>query len=643
MKRILSLILCVLMLIPCLAAIVSAAEINDEYRNFAIDEGMGSYASSIWNQDSDPKYINNGVLEDSYRVWRPQGVDRNPALDDRVQYCGLRSSSKYYEVQNITIYLDIDDPVKNNIRYTIRALVLGEWKVIGEGYNSQSTPVAGDRETLGKLEIDVEDVVTREIRIECSEWGRHSLYNKDVLGLSPDLLPDDPETPDVDESKLPTSWHDWWKVPIVHEVQTWGCEAPPPPWDVPFGAVLSTNACLGGMADATSTNTFMNIYAALATDDKIAPDTITPKPYWQAGKKGSGQAVWTIFDRPYDIDNVTANFGGSIDGMTMKYDVQILLEDGTWEYIAQGLEVSTSVDMQENITVAEFATPKRAAGVKFIFTEVTGGQSQAILTEMGAEINSNYKVFDEDRNEMVDANKCVFLRDYMTANRKQSTAVGNLAIFGSAYASSVMTYANISAVDYLNDGGVAKNEDFAWFANTFVKGTYCGIVLKEAYKVDKLVLYFNDPVIDNYVYGNTSFSGGNGSNVMEFDVQVKVDGEFKTIKSGLTSYDKTNHEYIVSVQFDEPVLTDDVRVVYTSNGMVFPYMKEFEVYSSEFTYRAYLGYQIGTRTNGGKVGNAIDDFAAKSLIPRSSYLDKISPIQYFEILKNFDIKALAWI
>ena len=126
MKRILSLILCVLMLIPCLAAIVSAAEINDEYRNFAIDEGMGSYASSIWNQDSDPKYINNGVLEDSYRFWRPQGVDRNPALDDRVQYCGLKSSSQYYLLQQVEIYVDRDS-ADNNICYTIKALVLGEW------------------------------------------------------------------------------------------------------------------------------------------------------------------------------------------------------------------------------------------------------------------------------------------------------------------------------------------------------------------------------------------------------------------------------------------------------------------------------------------------------------------------------------
>ena len=254
----------------------------------------------------------------------------------------------------------------------------------------------------------------------------------------------------------------------------------------------------------------------------------------------------------------------------------------------------------------------------------------------------------------------------MTANRKQSTSVGNLAIFGDAYASSVMSYANIASVSYINDGGIAKNEDFSWFAQTFEKGTYCGVVLKQAFNVDKVVLYFNDPIVDEYVYGLSNTQGGSGSNVMEVDIQVKnANGEFVTVKSGVTSYDQTNREYIVSVQFDAPVLTDDVRVVYTSNGMVFPYIKELEVYSSEFYYGAYRGYQIGQRTSGGKTANVLADFAKKSPIPRSNYLDKISPIQYFDIptstsmirsnqldkcaqiqyfnvLNEFDIETLRW-
>ena len=638
MKRILSLILCVLMLVPCFALITSAAgELNEEYRNFALD--MGAYATSIWNNDSDPKYINNDVLSSSYQFWRPDAVGRNPAIDDTQQYCGLKSSGQYYLVQEMAIYVDIDTP-DNNICYTIKALVLGEWVEIGKAYNQDAVPVKGHgrEEWLGVVTIDVDDVVTREIRVEVTEWGRWSVGNE---GKPKDEAPG-------------SAWHDWWRVPIVHEVQAWGVDSLPPPWDVPSGAVLSTNACLGGMANASSSNTFLNIYPALATDDNKLPTQSTPRPYWQAGTKGAGQSVWTEFDRAYDIDNITANFGGSANGITMKYDVQVLV-DGTWQYLAQGLEATATLDPQVDTVIAEFETPMNIAGVKFIFTEVSGGN--ALLTEMGAEINPNYQVWDETRGEMVDANKCVYLRDYMTANRKQSTAVGNLAIFGSAYASSVMSYANISSVEFINDGGIAKNEDKSWFAQTFVKGSYCGVILKEAYNVDKVVLYFNDPIT-----GETS-----GDCVMEVDIQAKnANGEFVTVKSGVTSYDQTKREYIVSVQLDAPVLTDDIRIVYQSNGMVFPYIKELEVYSSEFYYGAYRGYKIGQRTNGGKAVNVLADFANKTPIPRSNYLDKISPIQYFDIptstsmlrttqldklapiqyfnvMNNYDIKVLAWI
>ena len=368
MKKILSLILCVLMLVPCFALMVGAAstELNEEYRNVALE--MGSYATSIWNNDSDPKYINNDVLSSSYQFWRPDSVGRNPAIDDTKQYCGLKSAGQYYLVQDMAIYVDIDTP-DNNICYTIKALVLGEWVEIGKAYNQDAERVTGHgrEEYLGVVKIDVEDVITREIRVEVTEWGRWSVGNEGK-----------------DKEQAPGSaWHDWWRVPIVHEVQAWGVESLPPPWDVPSGAVLSTNACLGGMANATSSNTFQNIYPALATDKKIAGDTTTPRPYWQAGKKGEGQAVWTEFDRAYDIDNITANFGGSVDGINMKYDVQVLV-DGVWEYVAQGLEATSSVEPQEYVVIKDFDTPKNVSGVKFIFTEVSGGTSMATLTEMGA-------------------------------------------------------------------------------------------------------------------------------------------------------------------------------------------------------------------------------------------------------------------
>ena len=79
MKKIISLILCVLMIVPLFAFASFAADENtgnsDEPFNFAL---RGSaYATSKWNNDSDPKYINNGDQADSYRYWRPNGHGRD--------------------------------------------------------------------------------------------------------------------------------------------------------------------------------------------------------------------------------------------------------------------------------------------------------------------------------------------------------------------------------------------------------------------------------------------------------------------------------------------------------------------------------------------------------------------------------------
>lgn len=646
MKRILSLVLCVLMLIPCFLFSISAEELSDEYKNFALDDGASAYATSKWNDDSNPKYINNDTLDHPYWFWRPDGVGRTP-VDDTEQYCGIKFSAHYYELDKIEIYIKHEgEGNKNNYKITVEALVLGEWIEIGTA-RAWDGVVQEDLNSTDKVTIeaflpDGTKPVTKNVRVRITEYGRFSPSNKDLIenhGWTSGKVEDDPNTPDVDESKTPTTWHDWWKVPEVQELQTWGTEAPAPPWDVPDGAVLSTNACLSGFASASSSYTTRAIYPALVNDNLVAPTPSTARPYWMAYSAGSGQSVWCEFDQPYDIVNVSLNFGASVDGVAMKFDIQIKIGND-WVEAFSGQTATSSVELQDNIV---YALPeiKRASGVKVIFTEVTDGQ-RATLTEMGALISPDNLQRDENGNpvlnekgEQVILNKCVFLNEFLTGERKESTAIGNLACFGNAYASSVMTYSNISALEYINDGKVQRNESFSWFANTFTRGTYCGVVLKDIYNVNKVVLNFEDPITGDV----------RGDHVMQFDIQVKDSktGEFITVKRDVTSYDQVNKEYIVSVVFDAPVATDDVRIVFTSNAMIFPYIKELEVYASDFVYQAYRGYQMGQRVNGGKTANVATDFAKKTATPRSKYLDKISPIQYFELAMEYGLDILAWL
>ena len=654
MKRIISLILCVLMIVP-LFAFAAFAEGTDgagnsnEPFNFAL---RGSaYATSKWNNDSDPKYINNGDQSDSYRYWRPNGHGRDIYMDDKEQYCGLKfQDGNYYEVQKVIVYTYMEDET-NNIKYTIEALVLGEWIEIGSAHNLDPECVftgliEGDNGRVGALTIDVEDTVTKHIRLKVSEYGRWSTYYMDENG-NIDNDYDNPETEDYDPRPI---WNHWWKVPIIHELETWGIVAPPekvPAWDVPEGAILSTNACLSGFAHATSTYSLGGSYSALVNDDVKVPDLITTKPYWQShqNQKGTEQQVWVNFDQAYDIINVSLNFGGSVDGVTLTYNVDIVLDNGKTVSIATNKTVTSSVASQDDI-VYSFAdlggtqSIYRATQVKITFTSAVdqaGKKAQALLTEVGAEISPTNK----DANGK-DYPKCIFLKDFITPNKKQAASSANLAIFGTAYASSVMTYANISSIDYINDGGRHNDLDYSWFAETFEKGSYCGVVLQQNFMVDKVVLYFNDPV-----------TGSNkGDCVMEFDIQAKVGTTYQTVKSGITSYDAKKKEYVVSILFDAPVNTNDIRIVYNANGLVFPYIKELEIYSSTVedadngakyeSYDSYTGYPMGQRELCGKLANTSEDLAKKTTVVRSKYLDKISPIEYFDITSKNGINVQSW-
>ncbi len=692
MKRIISLILCILMLVPMLTYLVSAEEAADEGAGEGTGEGTteenkafnfavsgSAYATSKWNNDSDPKYINNKVIADSYKFWRPDGHGRDIYMDDSEQICGLRyQDGNYYNVQEIVIYTYMESPT-NNIKYTIEALVLGEWKEIGFAYNQDCEhtglePAGKGKGEVGKLTIKAtnpddatQPVITKHIRLKVSEYGRwaNNSTNKNPDGSWNNAY-DNPNTEVYDPQ---SGWHNWHLVPIIHELETWGTVATKdqvPTWDVPEGAILSTNACLSGFAHATSTYDTRNIYPALVNDDVKYPTLSVARPYWQAKSalsSGNTEQVWCEFDKLYDITNVALNFGGvgaDNDGITLKYSVDIqVLKDGKlkWESIATDKTV-TATEAEQQDVLFDFSTFGgtqsifTAKAVRVTFTEAkgtNGRNARPLLTEMSANISPTNVQKDEqgnkiynDKGETIPEPKCIFLKDFVTASKKASASVGNLAIFGTAYASSLMSYANISSIDYINDGGTHRDLNNSWFAETFEKGTYCGVELQKSFMVDKVVLYFADPVT----------GGVDGNCVMEFDIQFKVGANYQTVKQGVTSYDATNKQYIVSVELETPIQTNDVRIVYTANGLVFPYIKELEVYSSKVqdaengasyeSYDSYTGYPEGDRTMLGKEANKAEDLAKKSTVLRSKYLDKISPIEYFEITQKYGIEVQSW-
>lgn len=688
MKKILSLILCVLMLVPGFVFQISADyDPNAELTNVA--PYAGTYHSSVFNNDRSSKYINNGFLWNSYQMWEPCSTGRNVGpVDDTLQYAGLKFND-YYESESLTLYIkkwgdtdggfcpncktqfktsqlvetkiekgkivsaacpnctsdekkqgvQLTSDDKNNIKYTIKALILGEWVILGYGYNNDSTyyvdedgsipggntatleikfyeykkdpetgeylfdsngdpiPVTDDRGNPVAFKAN-----TKNLRIECTEFGRYSKYYLEQ-GLDPDKSP---------------LWDHWWKLPIIHEVILMGREGYQPDFDVPEGAMLSSNASLGGFSAATSSTSAR--YPALANDNVFTTS-------WKGNNVGGYDEYWIDFDTNYEIKTIALNFGGMNEtdtGINLKFNLSVK-KNGEWVVVYSD---QTATTMTEVITATNNLDLLKTydindsgiGGVKISFTASTknGEDVKPVINEVISNITPGSK-----------PEKCVFLADYMTVARKASTATGNLACYGSAYCSSSMDYSSISDVSYIIDG-YTSNDSYSWFAETFERGSYCGVVLKEAHEISKVVLYFNDDVT----------AGEPENHVMQVEIQARVNGQYVKVGEA-TSYDTEKKSPIVSVSID-PTLTDDIRIVYITNGMVFPYLKELEVYSNEYIYSPYVGYVLdSSRTLYGR--NFTTAFATRTAAKRASYLDKMSPIEYFDIVMQYGIDVSRWI
>ena len=613
LRKIMPIALCLLMLLPTFIMGISAANeslngipgdksiIGTERMNWA-PNGQG-YHTSVWNNDRHSKYLNNGTYAHSYQYWQPSDPARpnGAGVDPQKQHIGFSFNDGYYLLDEIVIYANSYDKGYNNIKYTVEALILGEWVQVGVGYQDDGTKSdkGGDVTRLSiKLThpnaADGADINTNNIRIWCSEYGS---YAKRYGAYA---------------NQQPTS-HDWWLTPCMQEVELWGVTGYRPEFDVPLNAYLVTNAALSGMLGADDGSVEMR-YPGMAGDDDVTSS-------WKARRAGASN-LWAHFDKEYYIDNVGIDIGGCSGadaGLTMTYDIYILKsgtpENGVWEKVASNQTAVTQGESQ--YVLYEFGQPTQALGVKFEFTSIkdsSGKNARAVVSEVMAQIS--------------DGGKCIFLADYITTAKKISTATGNLACYGTAYASSNFSYAGVSQVANIIDGNVSY-ADNAWIAETYVLNSYVGVTLKETHNVTKVVLYFSD------VLGGT-----NGEYVFKFDLQAKINGEFVTIAQA-TSYDAAKKSYVVSIELPEAVQTDDVRIVFRSDALTFPYLKEFEVFEKDFFYSSFIGYSLDTsKVTGGPA--ATTQFAERTTATRGKYFDKQSPLSYYNVALDYDVE-IDWL
>ena len=564
MKKIICLLLCMLMLVPLMAfgTSVSAADssntTHDTTTNVAV---LGStYASSEWNLTSPHRSLIDNNIKSSWEYWRPSQASKEAGID---QYFGIKFK-KYYELHSLKLYarrLGSCDP-----KYTVKALVDGEYKTITtftQSVKGSSSKTYTDDAGATCIIYDVtfpEPVNTKNIRVYCE--------------YSPA-----------------------WEPVIIQEAELYGHEGYTPKYDLPDGALLSSNACLGAMLEASSAALGFPAAFAAQVGEPDGKASKASEKYWKAKTTENGSSITAIFEREFNISQVSLNFGllTELDNGTNFIITVELCYNDYWMPVATNESVTTSTGAKDS-WYKDLDTVIAATGMRVTFVSTNGKAAQ--LNEMGAKI--------------ADDEKAVFLSEYLSEQRMQSLAGGNLAPYGTVYASSTFDFSSASEEGFLNDGGI-NDTSFSWIAGSMAAGEYCGVVLREKHDIQTVVLYFNDDLIKD----------NKGDHVLSFDIMAKDSaGNYKKVASG-TSYDEKTKKYQISIQLSQPVNTDDIRVVFTSNGQTFPYLKELEVYATNnWVYPSFDGYPSSRRPLA-----PTTMFADKSSVSRAKLLDKVSPIQ----------------
>ena len=611
MKKILSIILCVLMILPCFLVGISAEEETEEpqLENLALNASL--QASSTWNDSTPAKAtINNNTknnMKESYHdhFWQPNAPPGDPNADPNLHFIrySFRGPNKGYKlIDDVVLYVRKNSCL-SNAKYTLKVLLFGEWVTI------QS----------------VDDVDIPYVSKDEFDYDYGNRYGKLTFTVPETVTIDDEEYP-VNTTSIKIEIENvgageggcghWWDLPGIYQTVIMGETGFVPEFDVPVGAILSTNAALSGLASASSSP--INKFPALAIDNKY--DTS-----WASKKTTDGEWIMTEFDKAYNLASLELDFGGMDAEKSYEFDVDFRI-DGTWVTAGSG-SVKTSTtkdDPKSRVEIPlESSTSSNVDAVRITFTKTNG--VAASITEIIATI--------------ADGDKCIFLNEFMTAERKQSLANGNVAIYGTPYASSVFDHLGISDVSFINDGGISYGSS-AWYASGFITNQYCGVTLDRKFKVNKVVLYFEDIIASDTPTGYFSLPEDNikGDYVLGFDVQVKNSkGKYETVASG-TSFNVKTNEHTVSFEFDE-VVTDDVRVLFTQTDAGFAYIKELEIYADE----KYDGYS--TMPHGRKIPAVTTDFGKLTVTKRANWIDTISPLCQFASAKFdiVDIRASLWI
>ena len=609
-RKLTSVLLVVLLLLP-LSAFASEAEAPVGLQNVSL---LGTaYASSIKHPDWTPaKSINDG-LEDDWHGWEPL-YPGTPAGATGLsgEYCGIDFGDTFYEISGAFMELRYADT--QDITYTIQALILGEWIDVYVLHDHDYVGETRGNGAIFTLECTFDaPVTTNNIRILCSNYAKGFQGGDELL------------------------------FPYIRELKLYGKEGVTPPVIIPVGESLTANIALTGEVTASSAAT--NRWPALIIDNGARPDP------WMAAADDTDASVGVILADITEATGVSLDFG--TDAAKIPFSLEVTYETGvkatvhtgtvsdgvttipfaealcitevTVKYEGAGaqlkeLVVTSDLTLEdsnaETPLILELASPDIPEAVTLTFGEDTAavpykvlatpygttksvelgsGVAEAGTVTVSAEALSSALTFITQVEVVFEGEGGVLSHMSVAANNRtlyrtveyseaymQSAAKGNLAVLGTPYAES--NFPDYSKIEYINDGLFSSSDD-SWYANGSSVPTYCGVKLDKVYPINKVDLTFH-------------FQNPKGSNVMTIEIQALVDGEYVTVASGYSYSPSADYKPVYGF---ETVETDDIRIVFLANGgLIFPNVREIEIYSPTEVPVAYMGYPTGPYPVGGR-------------------------------------------
>lgn len=598
MKKIIAMILCILTLISCFVFNASAEE-EEEYQDISKESLLD--CSTQWNYYSAPKYTIDGKIEGAitgYEFWRSD-YSRNENFNINDVWIEYRYK-EYKEIDTITLYVHRYETHRQ--QYILKVMVMGRWiefpAVLTKGAPAYTNSKGKEYPESAVLTFDISEMVKK---LKQDHPGEYDYLEGENLTTK--------------KFRFYLKYPDQYTPPLFHETIVMGKKGETPALDVPDGAEVATNAALSGKMYASSSAS--GKYPAMGADNTTAN-------YWQAKNTTDGEWIKAEFDKPYNLSKLQLDLCGITTDKINTFDVEVKLlgADGTWSSYATKTGISTIKGFDDHkISIFESTGDddilENIRGIQVVFTNVTSG-SIPTMNEIIATI--------------ADKGECIFLAEWMTDDRKASISNGNIAIYGTAYASNTFEYIGISETSYINDGQIIDSSP-CWYAGTMGTGEYCGVKLAlpegEKATVNKVVLHFTDYITWDYYNMITQVRENTVKDdyVLGFEVQArKSDGTYEKIASG-SSYDKLSKSYIVSFDFANGVVTDDIRVVFTSNDAGYAYIKEIEIYATDVEYGDSTQNGYSSFVHDRRKPKATTDFALPHVVYRAPFMDIISPLE----------------